>query len=1127
MAKDPTSEVLHVKKMLQRRLRLPKYQRDFAWDTDKMIELWNDIMAHSESYKQFASSNKTSSFFLGTIVVETGDNEDYLVDGQQRFTTLTIMASAIRDALISTGYVDQAFNIDLSLLQNLKETHFNQKTYNRFQLLDNPPGKWLSSEQAIKGYRKRIVPIPLGIFTEETPAGSERISIATKGGAGKVNWSTHNQNWKFSLYSSSGQFTMEVDTPEGKEQIGVFETNGDDLFAGQYFPEICLKMPLPFSIPEGLEVVLEPDIVWPDDANNLQMPTSATARANLNGESGASICDLYDKKRRDFYFHVRSEAEHFILGERKMLTPSRLIAKKVKEIPLTLANNIYGSQLSWLGREPKKGDDIELEKEIPIAPPGIPEEEEILRLIEHQREVKGSETSTLELKSTVRYNLAEKKHEETGEVKKFSREELRELDAEEKPKWKKIPRDKRIEHQCVKTIAALMNTHGGALIVGVRDNGQIKGIEIDNFASYDEAERHITQIVKRDMNEYAALLVDPKVVEVDGVPVLYVHVKKWNHQSEQPPFCRDHKGVDKFYIRLGSITSSIHEDKKAIDRHISGHLREDSEEKPKTKIYRSWKIEKYSANHGRPKIKREPDETEEEEQTGLLDSDIPANSEFYIKYLVGGEWESHLDTEKKRAKQLEALLLKIKFSRVKFGGGASSAALDYFMKTNDAKTMKPLTAYDMASAFTMKIIKPDDDGVTNLHQTKIQQLWEELSNRIYIAAEKQAPVIKDFFYYYLMASKKWDGNTRWESSNAWTGLKKTLNSLVNDKGAFDHEALSEVYEEMNHYSKLFKTAYNPDNVDKSKKPYSDAERRDEWTYLKILSKAGIKQHITHYMALSYRCETHDKENRSVIVNGFLKNWVYVWIRYRTMAMLLSDVSPGWTDTDMHKRAVGEGKWIDKMDKYIGKTPSDKTKTTKKRIEEIIALPLELEPEEKGNWPWSIDDEISDRLSKVTHGYPYKKSHVGVLLYAFERASAQGTNPDMGHIHPPKKPQIEHILPEDPSLWGPDWYEGGKPTDLHQEWWQFLGNHCLLEDSKNSHVANYTFERKIPTGACKPCPTDAAGLSKETNHYEGTNFASAKLVIDHHNDGGEWDVDAMKGHSRKIMNTLFTFFNPNS
>ena len=67
---------------------VPKYQRDYSWDKDDWEDLWNDILE--------IPNDKTH--YLGYIVLQPnndGEESYWVIDGQQRLTTLSILALAV------------------------------------------------------------------------------------------------------------------------------------------------------------------------------------------------------------------------------------------------------------------------------------------------------------------------------------------------------------------------------------------------------------------------------------------------------------------------------------------------------------------------------------------------------------------------------------------------------------------------------------------------------------------------------------------------------------------------------------------------------------------------------------------------------------------------------------------------------------------------------------------------------------------------------------------------------------------------------------------------------------------------------------------------------------------------
>lgn len=73
---------------------IPSYQRPYAWTTEQVGELLDDLQ-----HARRQESNGGSPYFLGTIVVIKNDQrpEADVVDGQQRLATLSILLAVLRD----------------------------------------------------------------------------------------------------------------------------------------------------------------------------------------------------------------------------------------------------------------------------------------------------------------------------------------------------------------------------------------------------------------------------------------------------------------------------------------------------------------------------------------------------------------------------------------------------------------------------------------------------------------------------------------------------------------------------------------------------------------------------------------------------------------------------------------------------------------------------------------------------------------------------------------------------------------------------------------------------------------------------------------------------------------------
>ena len=81
------------------RFEIPDYQRPYAWEIDQAGELLDDLRHATRDIRGVEAVSDAPPYFMGSIVViKDGDNPlAYVVDGQQRITTLTIMLCILRE----------------------------------------------------------------------------------------------------------------------------------------------------------------------------------------------------------------------------------------------------------------------------------------------------------------------------------------------------------------------------------------------------------------------------------------------------------------------------------------------------------------------------------------------------------------------------------------------------------------------------------------------------------------------------------------------------------------------------------------------------------------------------------------------------------------------------------------------------------------------------------------------------------------------------------------------------------------------------------------------------------------------------------------------------------------------
>ena len=103
------------------------YQREYKWRDKQVRELVNDLTSKFlDEYDPSHTRTKVADYphyFLGSIIISKKDNASFIVDGQQRLTSLTLLIILLRT--LQKSRVDQV-NIDELIVSE----KFGQKSFN-------------------------------------------------------------------------------------------------------------------------------------------------------------------------------------------------------------------------------------------------------------------------------------------------------------------------------------------------------------------------------------------------------------------------------------------------------------------------------------------------------------------------------------------------------------------------------------------------------------------------------------------------------------------------------------------------------------------------------------------------------------------------------------------------------------------------------------------------------------------------------------------------------------------------------------------------------------------------------------------------------------------------------------
>ena len=110
-----------------------------------------------------------------------------------------------------------------------------------------------------------------------------------------------------------------------------------------------------------------------------------------------------------------------------------------------------------------------------------------------------------------------------------------------------------VTESVVKTIAGFLNSSGGTLAIGIADDGELLGIQLDLIKKNMDEDRYVgslTTAIVRSLGSLASTMAKIQLEAVDGVQVALVHVTP----SPEPIYARVSKGNKVFYARVNNST---------------------------------------------------------------------------------------------------------------------------------------------------------------------------------------------------------------------------------------------------------------------------------------------------------------------------------------------------------------------------------------------------------------------------------------------------------------------------------------------------------------------------------------------------------------------------------------------
>ena len=163
--------------LANKKYSLDYYQREYSWQTKHVIELIDDLMSKFyDSYEKTHDRSQVgnySHYFLGSIIVCEKGSQRFIIDGQQRLTTLTLLLmrlhrllkdedqkSQIALLIFSLRRGKKSFNLDIPDRETIMETLYSGlffETANQPESICNIVDRYKDIENRLK-IQKEVLP---------------------------------------------------------------------------------------------------------------------------------------------------------------------------------------------------------------------------------------------------------------------------------------------------------------------------------------------------------------------------------------------------------------------------------------------------------------------------------------------------------------------------------------------------------------------------------------------------------------------------------------------------------------------------------------------------------------------------------------------------------------------------------------------------------------------------------------------------------------------------------------------------------------------------------------------------------------------------------------------------------
>lgn len=189
---------------------IDEYQREFKWDKSNIDELLSDLQDKFLScYKPGHDTRKVSEYegyFLGSIIISKRNGKNYLIDGQQRITSLTLLLICLYRAAQSKNLQVCQTIAPLIFSDNLGEPKFNLDIPERLPIIEalfkgnpfNSDGK----DESIQNMYARYIDIEQNDLIAELDDALPHFAYWLMNKVGLIEIATDNDNYAYAIFET-------------------------------------------------------------------------------------------------------------------------------------------------------------------------------------------------------------------------------------------------------------------------------------------------------------------------------------------------------------------------------------------------------------------------------------------------------------------------------------------------------------------------------------------------------------------------------------------------------------------------------------------------------------------------------------------------------------------------------------------------------------------------------------------------------------------------------------------------------------------------------------------------------------------------------------------------------------